>query len=228
MSEPKIDLAVTIYAGCLQTLGSSTAGVIRLRRRIELELKGRVNTRVGLYTWNTNESDVAESLWRDRPENKRQLHVVIGYSYGGDRAVKFCKELENRTQCCVTELHLCDAVRRWDYLPGIAASVGVGKLWIPPIVNTCVHYIQEHSRWALNRGWKPGDIFQPAGHTVKAVNKDKTNLIGPILRSAVHGYIDNDADFHQNAIDAVRRALTIELPFTASEVPSDLIPDPVA
>ena len=191
MNSP-IRYAITLFSGFLQELGSAGSGLVGLQRDIELLTTHRRDVRVGLYPWKADASDIAESLWRYRPlengNNPEQEHIVIGYSYGGDRAVKFTRELETRGGCTVRCLLLCDAVRRWDYLPGVAAGCGIGQLTLPQIVEKCVYYVQRNPRWGLRK-----DPFQPAGH--KVVAGAATNLVGPVVKKSSHSYIDNSIQF---------------------------------
>lgn len=160
--------------------------------------------RVRLYPWDVDAGDVAESLWRYRPDSteriERQEHIVVGYSYGGDRALKFVRELQFRGGCNVQHLWLCDPVRRWDWLPGVAGGLGVGRLRIPGIVERCHWFAQRNPRWSFLRS--QGSIFQPASHKV-VVNPKCTKLYGPFFKQAGHSYIDNDLEFRNGVLASV-------------------------
>lgn len=200
-----IRYGITIFSGFLQSLGSPGSGFVGIEHEAYILACGRPDVRVRLFPWNTDENDVAESLWRYRPrENGKspvQVHIVLGYSYGGDRAIKFCKALEKRGDCSVKELWLCDAVRRWDYLPGVAAAFGLGSIRIPKIVEKCTYYVQRNPRWSFRSGF-----FQPAGHHVLALDQ-KTTLLGPRVREESHSYIDNDNTFRLEVIQSIRNFL---------------------
>jgi hypothetical protein len=189
---------ITIFSGFLQTLGSAGSGMVGLQREIELLTNRRDDIRVSLFPWNTDASDIAESLWRYRPDYEKQQHIVIGYSYGGDRAMKFCYELAMRGGCRVKCLLLVDAVRRSDLLPGVAAWFGLGAIHVSTIVEKCIYYKQQHPRLAIRRG-----IFQPAGHAVIADDPEVTEMIGPIVKRSVHSYIDNDGEFRLTCLNEV-------------------------
>lgn len=198
-----INTAITIFSGFLQKLGSPGSGMVGIRRSIEEVTCGKCDVRVGLYPWNTDASDVAESLWRDRPQDGTlQSHVVVGYSYGGDRAVKFVRELEKRGDCAVKCLLLCDAVKRFDLVPGVAAWSGMGSLVVPAVTERCIFYVQKHLRW----WWRmPPNTFQPAGHNVVPENKSATVMDGPHVRKSTHSYIDNDSGFRLKVLAEVGR-----------------------
>lgn len=199
--------AVTIFSGFLQKLGSPGSGMVHLEHLCHVKCHGRPDVRVRLFPWHCDVDDVAEALWRYRPDsngtNPRQLHVVVGYSYGGDRAVKFIRELQQRGGCDVLELWLCDAVRRWDYMPGIAGAFGLGKIRVPEIVQRCHYFVQRHARLAPCRS---GGFYQPAGHVV-TTDSQITVVKGPVVKPSTHAYIDNNLQFRNNVLEAVDRLL---------------------
>lgn len=192
----EIRYVVTLFSGLLQNLGSPGSGFVGLEHEIYNQCVGRSDFRVRLYPWNTNESDVAEALWRYRPKSNgddpKQIHIVVGYSYGGDRAVKFIRQLQLRGGCKVNHLILCDGVRRWDKLPGVAAVTGLGYLEVPIIVQKCTYFVQQNPRWKIGR---EGGVFQPAGHSVIVAKGGQTEMDGPHIKKSGHSYIDNDVNF---------------------------------
>lgn len=208
MDQP-IRYAVTIFSGFLQKLGSPGSGMVGIEHAAYVKACNRPDVRVRLYPWSTNVDDVAESLWRYRPRKNgndpKQVHIVVGYSYGGDRAVKFCNALKKRGGCVVRALWLCDAVRRWDYLPGVAAATGLGDLVVPEIVQNCTYFTQEHLRWYIGRGFR--QIFQPAGHRVVPDDALSTRMDGPVKKLVTHQYIDNDNNFRVGVLNSVDNLL---------------------
>lgn len=214
MSEKPIKYAVTLFSGFMQKLGSPGSGLVGLEHEIYnlCVATGRTDIRVRLYPWDTDASDVAEALWRYRPQENgkkpKQIHIVVGYSYGGDRAVKFVRQLQLRGNCSVAHLVLCDAVRRWDRLPGLAGATGLGYLQIPPVVEKCTFFRQYNPRWSF---FREGGIFQPAGHPVVISPKAKTEMDGPHKKKAGHSYIDNDVEFRSVVLESVKRILRINV-----------------
>lgn len=198
--------AITVFSGFLQKLGSSGSGMVGIEYEAHQLAANRADVRVNLYPWDIDHDDVAESLWRHRPQvngkNPKQIHFVVGYSYGGDRALKFIRSLQTRGGCEVRELWLCDAVRRWDFLPGVAAAFGVGVIEVPPIVQRCTYYLQKRPRWDFRK-----ELFQPAGHKVVAKDASKTDLSGPVVRKSAHSYIDNDTEFRANVLEGIKHML---------------------
>lgn len=201
--------AVTIFSGFLQQLGSPGSGMVGIEHDAYQKACHRPDVRVRLFPWDTDADDVAESLWRYRPRQNgvdpKQVHVVVGYSYGGDRAIKFCNALKERGGCVVRELWLCDAVRRWDNAWGVAGLTGLGSLVVPNNVNRCTYFVQRNPRWKLGRGFS--GIYQPAGHSVIAADDGATTLDGPIVKHVTHQYIDNDNEFRAGVLSAVDRLL---------------------
>lgn len=198
---PPINLCVTIFSGFLERLGSPNSGFVGLEHAVHQACCGRCDVRVRLHPWKVDVADVAEAAWRFRPENRPQVHLVAGYSYGGQAAVNFCGELLARGGSVVKELWLCDPVRRWKYLPGVAAGLGIGSLVIPRNVESVTWFRQRNPRWALGRG--VGCIFDPAGHDVEAESPLNTTIRPPIERDAGHRYIDNDQAFRVGFVGMV-------------------------
>lgn len=196
-----IDVAVTIFSGFLQKRATQTSGFVSLASRCERLLCGTCNARVRFNPWRVDVSDVAEALWNERRPGVKQLHLVAGYSYGGQTALDYCRQLQLRGSCEVAELWLCDPVRRWKALPGVAAGLGLGVLTIPRVVTRVVPFRQRNPRWKLGR---PGGVFQPRGHELAAESLHTT--IEPWIETpAGHCYIDNDTDFRDGFLSLVRR-----------------------
>lgn len=205
---PPITVAVTLFSGFLQRLGTA-GGLVEIEHAVHQVCRGRADVRVRLHPWNTNVSDAAEAVWRFRPGDRRQVHLVAGYSYGGQAAVNFCRELWERGGATVSELWLCDAVRRWRWAPGLAAGLGLGKLVVPPSVDRVVWFRQQNPRWLLGRG--ATRVFEPAGHDVEAESPLATIVEPPIVRGVRHVYMDDDNDFRAGFMGTVARFVnTIE------------------
>jgi len=206
MDKSPIRYAVTIFSGYLQSLGSPGSGMIGIEHEAFNRATHRSDVRVYLFPWNIDENDVAESLWRYRPredgEDSKQIHIAVGYSYGGDRAVKFCNALKDRGGCEVRELWLCDAVRRFDCLPGVAAVTGMGRLVVPNIVTECNYFVQRNPRWGFRK-----EPFQPRGHKVVAADPNQTVINGPYVKTPTHSYMDNDNEFRAGVLSAVDHLL---------------------
>ena len=200
-----IRLAITLFSGFLQKLGSPGSGMVRLEHEAYQKCCGRPDVRVRLFPWSVDASDVAESLWRCRPDDAPQVHLVAGYSYGGDRAVKFVRQLALRGDVDVRGLWLCDGVRRLDWLWGVAAATGLGYLEVPALVGHCTYFVQRNPRWAIGR---EGGLFQPAGHPVVIAKNAETTLRGPIVKTVGHSYMDDDSQFRREFLSDLDRLLT--------------------
>lgn len=195
-----IRLAVTLFSGFLQKNHSEASGLLVIDNQVRQLCNGRPEVRVSLNPWDSDESDIAEALWRLRPADAVQEHIVIGYSYGGDRAVKCCRELVKRGDVHVVTLVLIDPVVRWDWLPGVAASFGVGSHHVPDAVGEVIHFAQSSPRWK----WAHGrDLFSPAGHPV--VHRGKK--VPPKVCGTSHTYIDNLQTVRVACLEVVERSL---------------------
>ena len=193
-----IKLAISLFSGFLQNSGSAGSGLVDIENEIHHLICGHSEIKVRLYPWKVNVSDVAESIWRLR--NSHQKHIVIGYSYGGQTAVNFIRELETRGDGVrVSHLFLCDAVRRWRCLPGVAAATGMGVIKIPEIVDSRTWFIQTHPRWSFYRGLPR---FTPAGHKLRG-----GHIPASIELDAGHSYIDNHTTFKSAVLDRIKQEL---------------------
>ena len=204
MTEYPIDLAITIFSGFTQESGDvANIGMVGLEDEVEALCRDMPTVRVRRYLWNANVEDIVENLWQHR-RNGSQKHLIVGYSYGGDRAIKMCWALNRRNDVEVIELALCDGVRRWKWLPGVAASTGLGKLVVPPVVKLVWWYWQHNPRWSLRRGL---DLFNPAGHSVVAADPKRTSILHPVVVSETHSYIDNSRSFRETFLESVKSVL---------------------
>jgi hypothetical protein len=197
--EKSIKLSISLFSGFLQRGGSEGNGLFDLENEIHHLISCYPEAKVRLYPWNVNVSDVAESVWRLR--NSKQSHIVVGYSYGGQAAANFTYELQLRSTSGLTVPHLflCDPVRRWKYLPGVAAMTGLGTIRYADIVDNVTYYYQANPRWKFGRA---GMTFQPAGHKIKGKAP-----FTPIRRIAGHSYIDNDKEFKNEVLKAIKSEL---------------------
>jgi len=208
MTEHPINLAITIFSGFTQGSGDIVnVGMVRLEDAAEAYCEGRPAVRVRRYTWDADVRDMVNNLWGHRPnggDNRKQHHLIAGYSYGGQTAVDMCWELSSRNDVRVVALALCDPVRRCKWMPGVLGGLGLGKFHIPPVVERVWGYRQKHPRWSLRRGV---DVFQPAGHDVVAVDPHKTKIEPPVIVQEIHQYIDNDASFRERFLKSVEQAV---------------------
>lgn len=210
-----VNCAITIFPGWLETCGSPGSGMIRLAHECR-SIAPWPDLEVNFFPWRVNVDDVAEYLRRFAPVNERQRHLVVGYSYGGQTAVNFCRALLAHTALSpaggveITELWLCDPVRRWRWLPGVAALFGLGKLVVPDEVQAVWGVCQRAPRWSFSR-WlndSNGLLYSPAGHAVAWRGRR-----GMLLERFVnHSHIDDDRYFRRDVLRAVARLLNTEDP----------------
>lgn len=193
-----VRIAVTLFSGFLQRNHSEASGLLVVDNYIRQVCNGRADVRVTLCPWNANESDVAESLWRLRPRDELQLHLVIGYSYGGDRAVKFCREIQERGDSDIRGLVLIDPVVRWDWIPGVAAMGGLGVHEVPDQVSSVTVFAQRNRRWS----WRTGRwLFEPRAHPVW----HRGRTLPPVVLGVSHSYIDNAQAVRDVCVEAAKR-----------------------
>lgn len=214
-----IDVAIPLFSGYTQKQGNTAhIGWIKLLRELQLLCKQWPTVEPFLYPWDADVADIAECLWRLRPNNgKKQVYIGAGYSYGGDRLNKLWWELGSRNDVSVAVSAFCDPVCRLDWLPGVLAATGTGKIYIPSIVKQVWWYRQRNPRWSVTRGW---EVFQPAGHEVVAVKPYDpetgmgTKVSDPVVVNETHSYIDNDASFRESFVETVKDVVehTLEKP----------------
>jgi hypothetical protein len=201
ISQP-IDLAITLFSGFLQNLGSAGSGLVDLEHKIHQLVYPHSTVKLRLFPWNAKTDDVAESLWRYRRFGQKQQHIIVGYSYGGQAADNFVRSLERRNETEVHSLVLCDPVRRFKYLPGVAGFFGWGRFKYRTDkihIDDVKVFVQQNRRFQR----RVGPFYQPAGHPVLLDNEK----LDCVICKAEHSYIDNHAAFHQYVIQRVTSAL---------------------
>lgn len=197
---------VSVFSGRLQAFGTPGSGLAEIEHQCHQIASGCPGMRSQLYPWDVDADDVAESRWRYRPSGGFQSHLVVGYSWGGQTAVNFCRALLRRGEVVIVGLYLCDPVRRWRLPRGIRAIpslLGVGSLVVPDEVEYVFGVRQRAPRWSVTRCWYNGlaDLYVPAGHDVVW----RGCSIGMRTASAGHSYIDNDSLFREEVIKATAR-----------------------
>lgn len=209
-----IDRWIILFAGYTQTHGQVT-GLCRLWR----DLHARYSSQrcvVHLATWKDDVADLAEWVWRFRPEERTLISretsrpykhqpvphlVVVGYSFGGQTSVNFAGELDRRG-LDVQRMVLCDPVYRYRCPLGWWRSMmPFSEIVVPANVDRVDWCRQTNPRFAFGR---PGPFAQPAGHDVVAEEPDVTRIEAPIVLDVQHTYIDDSPVFHEMSDEAVR------------------------
>lgn len=167
------------FAGFLQTEGTFTNGIVSLCEILHDELNCRTN-RIFSRTYRDSAKSAAaraEQVRQAKGVDERQLTTnVVSYSYGCDKAVQFCHELEQVGLHADTVI-LCDPVKRfspyamlWRPLRVFVDSIGLAPhLELPASVGRVIVFAQDVSRpWPCQvfHGGKQVEIeYLPYPHT---------------------------------------------------------------
>ena len=170
---------IIVIPGFMQSRGTPN-GMVALWRKLHHAYAGP-DTVVSLHLWNSNWRDVAEWIWRLRP-NKGQLDIVIaGYSWGGYSAVLLARQLKKRG-IQVRSMILSDPVyRHWYWLGQWRAFWPQSRIRLPSKVGCVAVFRQETNL--------------PSGHFFT----DETNKIPVttfLIDGVVHQFMDDLPQFH--------------------------------
>lgn len=186
-SETPIRKWVITISGFLQSLGVAN-GNTALWSRLHARFAGG-GCCVMPLRWSDDMRDVAEMIWRLRPNEGTPLEIVIaGYSWGGMSAINLCELLERRG-LPVRRLVLCDAVYRHNYALGNwRAFWPYMALLVPPNVRGVDVFRQRQN--------------YPRGHNVIAVDSRVTSIIEQDELHVIHQYADDSPEFHEAVLAA--------------------------
>ena len=157
--------AIVIFSGFTERSSTAGNGCARLYDTAADEFARR-GVRVIYHPWTADTRDLAWHLWDRRHPTQRLRIAIAGYSYGANAAIRLTNHL---TRCGLAEidlLGLIDPVVRWDFLPGLAAALGLGQFAVPCEVRQLVVAAQSNPRWSIRRAMQGGPLFDPAGHPV--------------------------------------------------------------
>ena len=177
-----------VIPGFLQREGRPTGMEDRVWARLHAELAAP-ETVVLLREWNTDFRQLAERIWRMRPEYGPPAIGIYAYSWGGASAVLLCRALRLRG-LRVPYLLLCDPVYRHRYWWGQWRAFVPWTIEIPDNVN---HVYWWRQRW----NW-------PHSHQLVAADPDQTRIHEPIDVKATHQYIDDYRPFHAKCLEVGR------------------------
>ena len=148
-------------------------------------------THVALREWTVNTSRLAQRIWLvSRYDESPPIIIVVGYSYGGQTAVNFCRDLARRG-LMVESLVLCDAVFRWlRVLPTLSSLFSFWRIRVPRNVRMV--------RWFYQR------MSIPFGHRVVRDDPEQTafwnnEFFGKELEAG-HVYVDDNLEFHTHVL----------------------------
>jgi pimeloyl-ACP methyl ester carboxylesterase len=160
--------------------------------RLFFELRRRepIDTLIEFDEWDADPEGIAHFV--DRNAAIAPRIVVVGYSWGGDKAVELCAALGER-HLPVRHLVLCDAVWRSGWQPAWMARRGIPlnplsltrlpKLKIPASVREVTWLRQTTDR-------------RIRGHDVSAIDPQRTLVHPPVvLDGRSHGQMDESEEF---------------------------------
>lgn len=185
---------IYIIGGFLQTQGKPN-GSIRLFDDLDCKFSRPGEVRVEFNRWSDNWSDVAEHVWRLRPDgySDRIRVVICGYSWGGYSATLLAREFAKRG-VSVHSLVLSDAVyRHWYPLGWWRAFAPWRRIKVPENVRY-VHWFRQ-------------DLNFPRGHDIVAENPSRTRVSAPIKANQFHSYMDDLLYWHNQAHESVAKCL---------------------
>ena len=178
---------IIVIPGFLQKRGTPN-GMVALWRKLHHAYAG-ADTVVSLHLWNSNWRDVAEWIWRLRPDKGQPDIVLVGYSWGGYSAVLLARQLKKRG-ILVRVMILSDPVYRHPYWLGQwRAFVRFAEIRLPSNVGLLKSFRQVESL--------------PCGHAIVDERyPGVTPIITFIIEGVSHQYMDDLTQFHNLAMEA--------------------------
>ena len=133
---------------------------------------------------------------------------VIGYSFGGYTATRFCA----RIACLIDELVLCDPVARWLHRVGWSRAI-IGSAFGWPKIRTTPNVLRLRVVRQRNRRLRlRPPFFFPTGHDVEHWTASK-----PFKElDAEHVDIESSPEFRLMALDAISRVVSEPRPKAAA------------
>lgn len=198
-TERPIKRFVIVIPGFLQRRGTPN-GMVSLWRKLHAANAGP-DCCVSLHLWDSNWADVAEWIWRLRPNQGQPDVVIAGYSWGGYSAVLLARQLEKRG-IDVRSMVLSDPV----YRHGFWGPIG----WLG----------QWRAFWPFTKIELPGNVKNrvvfaqssnlPAGHDVLLGCEftGSVERLRPVrartieVKGVIHQFMDDHTPFHNLAMEA--------------------------
>jgi hypothetical protein len=171
-----------VIGGYRQHEGKPT-GMVRLWQTLH-ERHARPGTCVELRAWNDQWRLLAELIWRLRPDDEPPQVKVYAYSWGaGCGAMRLARELRLRG-IAVAAMVLSDPVyRSRSFLTRWLALWPCAAIVVPANVRLVRWFRQE--------------ISVPAGHVLRAAERERTHIAPPIWAEVGHQYMDDWRPFHR-------------------------------
>ena len=168
---------------------------------IALNRHSRPMVHIAFREWSFSYRRLAERIFHvSRFDNLPPQVVVVGYSYGGQTALNFCRQLKRRG-IEVEHLVLCDAVRRWiSRIPTPSSLLRFWSLRVPDNVRSVRYFIQR--------------VNHPRGHRVVLDDSGKTlfwnNEKNGYDLQVAHEYCDDHTVFQNHVLAQYSKVLSNE------------------
>ena len=201
MSSVTISEVHVIFSGFKQKTATIN-GTVRVEDRILKIVQNRPNVRVILLPQNADVVDVAERIAKTQDDSGRETIVnVYGYSWGGQTAADFARELQRRS-IKVQWMVLTDPVLRasrflfFFWLFQWRAFVSWLPIRIPRNVKHVVWFRQRNN--------------YPRGHDLVADDPIETDRAEAVILEADHCWMDYSWQWIQACEDAARAVGSVE------------------
>lgn len=173
---------ITCVSGFLRDRSRIT-GTVRLW--LDLSQHRDAQTETLLLNWSDDPREYASLIWAASQEMSDYPQVyAIGYSWGGQTALNFCREL-GRRGIPVEAVVLADAVyRHWWMFRRWTSLVRWKALYVPSNVRQVWWYRQRQ--------------VMPMGHDVLPESTRHTLVHEPVTLDVDHSYLDDHPEFHRH------------------------------
>ena len=193
MSSVTISEVHVIFSGFKQKTATIN-GTVRVEDRILKIVQNRPNVRVILLPWDADVVDLSERISKTQPDAAETIVNVYGYSWGGQTAADFARELQRRS-IKVQWMVLTDPVLR--------AARFLFFFW--------VRQWQAFTRWPIRIPknvkhvvWFRQRSNYPRGHDLVADDPIETNIREAVILEADHCWMDDHWLWIQACEDAAR------------------------
>lgn len=191
-----------VISGFLQTEGRLT-GCLLLWRQLQIAYASK-HTAVELRSWDSNWKDLAEVIWRFRPDDTEPLVYVSAYSWGaGYGFVKLAQALIQRG------IHIQHAVLSDPVYRSRLVSFRWRSLFGTPTI-VVPRNVREVSWWFQRQD-------RPYGSLLKAEREPSTFIHDGIEVDRSHVYMDDLEAWHARALSVARVAEAIQSEVVANK-----------
>ncbi len=181
MSRHNVKDWIVCLSGFTQNHGNLN-GISRLWADLHNSWTGPPQRVIQYHTWHINAENLAEFIFRLRPDEGRPRILITGYSWGGQTALNLASELNERG-LPVARMVLCDPIYRYPMWIGRwTAFLDRIKLTVPPNVDELHWFYQRRNK--------------PSGHEPVASDGSTTLVHGGVELKRTHEYMDDAQEYH--------------------------------